>query len=211
MATHHITEEMVKNSPKFQETDCYRYLIENPLAVCVAHKANFDRTIIEQEGIKIERYIDTLAVAKHVLQSNQPESFSLQYLRYFLELDKLHEGESLGGYAHSALYDTIVLRWLYQYLYAKIHKLQPTADVVERMIQMTHEPILLERMKFGKYTGIKFSELAEKDYSYLTWVEHSQLEKPEHDRDLDTLHTVQYYMRKEKERAQAVRDQKGLQ
>ena len=92
MATHHITEKMVQNSPGFKDSEGYEVLKRRLELghILVAHNAPYDVAVLANDGVVIENYIDTLKVAKHVLDDSSIESFSLQYLRYFYKLDESH-------------------------------------------------------------------------------------------------------------------------
>ena len=149
--------------------------------------------MLHNEGITLLRVIDTLRVAKHLCADDEPESFSLQYLRYFYKLDELaddFERQSIReGSPHAALYDTIVLRWLYSFLYRKVQKLHPGKDPDEVMLELSAKIPLVHRFRFGKYRGEKFADVVAKDRQYIEWL------MSKHD-DPEVVMTCRHYLNK---------------
>lgn len=173
MATHHITPKMLENAPRFRDTEVYKWLKENTDAVLIAHNAPYDTAVLSNEAIQIpeNRIIDTLNVAKHILTDENIESYSLQYLRYFYDLDQFNENDELPAtMAHSAMYDTVVLKWLFEFLSMKIRKLHPGRDVIDEMIRLSTLPVLLQKISFGKYRGKSFEDIYAQDKGYLEWL-----------------------------------------
>jgi len=192
MATHHITPKHLSWALKFNDCigkDILLSLIDGGW-ILVAHNAPYDVAVLHNEWITVPRYIDTLKVAKHILDDSNIESYGLQYLRYFYKLDDLHEWELRGGFAHSALYDTIVLKWFYEFLESKMKKLHPWQDPIERMLELTHTPILMKSFRFWKYNGKTFEEVASMDPQYLFWLKSSEMKKPENERNTDMIFTI---------------------
>ncbi len=69
MAVHHITEKMIVGKPVFKDSPEYRELEEifsKEESVMVAHNAKFDVAMIEKEGLKVGKTIDTFRVARHL-------------------------------------------------------------------------------------------------------------------------------------------------
>ena len=198
MATHHITEEMVADSSSLATNPIASVLLQDMIMdrILVAHNAPYDIAVLANEGFIVPNYIDTLRVARHVLDDPKIEKYQLQYLRYFYNLDELHKGELEAGYAHSALYDTIVLKWFYEFLEEEIKKfhLPQEQSVVERMIELTNTPVLMRTFSFGKYRGEKIADIAEDDIGYLEWLCNSEMKKPEHERNADMIHTLKHYL-----------------
>ena len=194
MATHHITLDSVRGLPQFSQTAIFKYIKENAQSeIFVAHNAPYDTEVLANEGISLVRVIDTLRVAKHLCADDEPESFSLQYLRYFYKLDELaddFERHSIHeGSPHAALYDTIVLRWLYSFLYRKVQKLHPGKDPDEVMLELSAKIPLVHRFRFGKYRGEKFADVAKKDEGYIEWL------LAKHD-DPEVVMTCRHYLNK---------------
>lgn len=194
MATHHITIDSVRGLPQFSQTAIFKYIKENAHSeIFVAHNAPYDTEVLHNEDITLTRVIDTLRVAKHLCSDDEPESYSLQYLRYFYKLDELAYDEEVlvtqEGSPHSALYDTVVLRWLYTFLYRKVQKLHPGKDPDEVMLELSGKIPLVHRFRFGKYRGEKFADIARKDAGYLEWL------LAKHD-DPEVVMTCRHYLNK---------------
>lgn len=194
MATHHITIDSVRGLPQFSQTAIFKYIKENAQSeIFVAHNAPYDTEVLANEGISLVRVIDTLRVAKHLCADDEPESFSLQYLRYFYKLDELaddFERHSIQkGSPHAAVYDTIVLRWFYAFLYRKVQKLHPGKDPDEVMLELSNKIPLVHRFRFGKYRGEKFADVVAKDRQYIEWL------MSKHD-DPEVVMTCRHYLNK---------------
>jgi DNA polymerase III epsilon subunit-like protein len=185
MATHHITPDMVAEKPSFEESPVRRELEELLRDnILVAHNASYDIRILRNEGVRTDRYIDTLRLARHLVKS---ESYAIQYLRYAL-------GLNISGSAHSALGDVNVLEGLFVHLQSElISKFGPFADEEgnAKMMELTKTPIVLETIAFGKYRGRPFSDIATVDRGYLDWLYNSEYQKGENERNEDLLHTIE--------------------
>ena len=191
MATHHITPKMLEGKPKFKETQTFQFLTENTDAVLVAHNAPYDVQVLRNEGIDVppEKIIDTLNIAKHILDGQKIESYSLQYLRYFYDLDRYNECNELPAtMAHSAMYDTIVLKWLFQFLAEKIEKLHPGKNPLDEMVRLSTLPVILKTIRFGKYRGKTFEEIYNADIGYLDWLARDT-------KDVNIRATCQYWLK----------------
>ena len=110
-AVTHITNDMVLDLPPFADTILYDDLssLVQDGAVIVAHNAPFDLRMLAYEGIVPESYICTKQVAMDV--GGKVSSFSLQYLRYHLNLPV-----SSTATAHDAAGDVEALYALYLWL-----------------------------------------------------------------------------------------------
>lgn len=175
MATHHITEDMVKDADVFAECNAFKE-IKKLLAdhVLIAHNAEFDIGMLKREGIQVDNFICTQKIALNLW--DEP-SYKLQYLRYKLELE-------IEGTAHSADGDVAVLEALFNYIY----KLMEDGDheaVIAQMIEISKRPVLLRRMPFGKHRGVEFAKIP---MDYLQWLS----KQPELSTDLE--HTINHYL-----------------
>ena len=193
MSIHHITNQMVVDKENFENSNIKEKL-QNDLKtnILVAHNALFDIKILENESIKVDynRYIDTCRVAQHLIESN---THKLQYLRYLLELD-LGDKEINP---HDAWSDILVLEVLFDNLVEKIKKdfdLKTDEEIIERMILLSKTPILLKDIRFGKYKGQTFAEIAEKDKSYLDWLYNSESSKTESEQNENLVFTLKKYL-----------------
>ena len=163
MATHHITNEMVKDCSLFSNSEQIRGL--NALSgkfghTFIAHNAEFDIGCVKRYGIVPDKFICTMHVAKAFFKysGKKPESYGLQYLRYFagLEFD-----ESINP--HDAKSDVLVLMSLYGLL--------KTQFSINEMIEITKEALKPQNFefRFGKHRGKTIGEIAKIERSYLRW------------------------------------------
>jgi DNA polymerase III epsilon subunit-like protein len=182
MAVHHITPEFLEDKPLFKskmmqdsssmtlfsEVSLKDYL--NDLAkeyIWVAHNAEFDMDVLKKKGIDIPRYICTLKIARNMLSEDDGkrdlESYSLQYLRYYLGLYKKEDKEG-RVIAHDAMGDVHVLKNLFEYLKNN------SSLSTENMMIISKEPQFIRTINFGKYTGYSLEELVKTDREYLEWL-----------------------------------------
>lgn len=194
MAVHHITNKAVEEKPLFREYKHYEK-IKNELesGVIVAHNAPFDLRVLRNEGIDCVRYIDTLKVAQHLIQDS--DKHSLQYLRYFLDLNI--DLKNLAP--HDAEADVIVLEALYAHLVGKIaDHVNSSSEVVDKMIDLTHSPVRLKKIMFGKYFGKTFEEISKIDSGYLDWISKQQIQKKTNntldEQGKNLLYTLSFYL-----------------
>ncbi len=189
MATHHITEKMVKGKRKFKEIHSHlRGIFKDHVAV--AHNAPFDVGRLEHEGLEKPKFVvDTLRVAKTIFQDYEtpPEKYTLQYLRYFLgiEIDE--------AVAHDAKGDVLVLEELFFILYEKVRgklfdglRIKPThgdKEVLTEMINISKKPVRLKVFPFGKHQGKNFSDVP---VDYLQWAKEKMTDSGE-----DLIFTIQ--------------------
>jgi DNA polymerase III epsilon subunit-like protein len=196
MAVHHITDKKVENENSFLESKCAKFLQETLKDNClIAHNAKFDIQVLKNEGIEVPFYVCTLQVARHLIEA---ESHQLQYLRYFLELD-------IDGGAHDAYDDVAVLKKLYDFLFDKIFielmakpenaGVVTEAKILQKMHELTMQPVLLKIFKFGKYMGKTFEEVAKFDAQYLQWLLASETKKNKLERNVDLIHTLKNYLK----------------
>ena len=180
IAVHKITPDMVADKPNFKNSDAYIELgkrLEND-EVLIAHHAPFDTAILANEGVHIDKFICTCKVARKILKPDWVPKFWLQFLKDYLDLESLNSHDTLTGYAHSALYDTIVLYWLYKYLYEKIEQRYPGEDPNEVMYSITHDIIPMKIFKFWKYKWRTLVDVANIDRGYLHWLYESEMKHP---------------------------------
>ena len=188
MATNHITEEMVADKPIFDGSDHQANLIkvleDN---ILVAHNALFDINILKNEGVKTNKYIDTLRVSMHLLDCEQ---YKLQYLRYFLKLD-------VEGLAHNASGDIAVLEPLFEHLKNIVKdkfSLDSDNEIFQKMMELTQTPILLEVFTFGKYNGKTFEEVNRVDPGYLKWLYESESKKDQLSQNEELVYTLKKHL-----------------
>ncbi len=167
MAVHHITNEMLKEAPSFNDAKIVARLQElnSDENILVAHNISFDLAMLAKEGFFWKGgVIDTLKCSRHLI--DEIDRFSLQFLRYELGLYRreVKESEALGLElkAHSALSDAFHVRLLHQYLNAI------TDDA--KLMELTIEPVLIKKFAFGKYKEHYLEEIAMNDAGYLRWM-----------------------------------------
>ena len=184
----HITNEMLKEKPKLQESKAYKFLQEqnNKDTVLVAHNIKFDLQMLEKSGFKWRgRTIDTLRCTKHLIP--ECEEFSLQFLRYELRLYELEEKEcstcrvSKPITAHNAISDALHVKLLYEYLL--------DSSTCSQMQELSDKKVLMQKFSFGKYIGRHIEEIAMNDRGYLEWMLASI-----NDLDEDLRYSIDYYL-----------------
>jgi exodeoxyribonuclease X len=188
----HITNKMVADKPAFQESDNYgtiKLLFEDPNSVVVAHNAKFDLAIIGKEGIVPANFICTLRVARALDKDNVIPQYKLQYLRYYLDIE-------IEAEAHDALGDVLVLEKLYERLLAKIIKEDGLTEekAVEKMIDISSRPSLMNMFNFGKYNSKTLAEVVGIDRGYLEWMLAQKEQNP--DNEEDWIYTLKHYLGK---------------
>lgn len=160
MAVTHITNDMVRNAPRFEGS-----MVQETLngwfsegAIMVAHNAAFDVGHLESEGVPVPRFICSMKVAMALDEAGECEQYKLQYLRYFHNVKV--EGFKM---AHSALSDVLVLEAFFkQVLLPKF--------TVEEMLEISSKPSLLKKWPLGKYKGEPFATTVPNDKSYCEWM-----------------------------------------
>ncbi len=193
MAVHHITETDIADKPTFSGSKAYtklQKLLETH--TIVAHNAPYDIGILKTEGIKVQNYICTYKLANNFLEFDSRGeilySRSLQYLRYALELNEA------GVLAHDAAGDIIVLEKLFFFLWEKVKEsLSPEVpsdnQILEHMEKISSQPLLIRQVRFGKYRGKTWSEVAATDPGYLKWLIGKD------DLDIDLKYTINHYLK----------------
>lgn len=188
MAIHHITPEDVKDLQFFEFTELPKENIDpefngktfkeylNFLTkkyIWVAHNAEFDKETLERQGIDIPDPICTFKLARHLFTKDDKdlESYSLQYLRYYLGLYKKENKEHIT--AHDALSDVYFLRDLFHYIQ------ENSKLTTEHMRLISKQPAMIREMSFGKYAGVTLEEIKKIDREYLEWAVTAMDDKPD--------------------------------
>ena len=168
MEATHYTNKDVEDKPKFQDVNAAKVLLEileNENTVFVAHNAPFDIAMLEKEGVKTGKFIDTLKIAQHLDPDGKLGAYRLQYLRYALNL------EVKDARAHDAMGDVKVLKALFERLYKKL--IQETGDkeaTIQKMIELSSMPIEIKKFTFGKHKDKTIEQVAMEDRGYLEWL-----------------------------------------
>ena len=184
----HITNKMVLDKPAFQGSAMHKDL-ELLLAdnVLVAHNAQFDCAILENEGMKVPHRICTLRLARYLDSDAIIPEYGLQYLRYYLGLE-------VEANAHDAEGDVKVLYAIFQRLLSKVkEKIGDEAAAIEEMITISSRPSLFKKFNFGKYKDKTVAEVAATDRGYLEWLLKTKLSSGENDEDW--IYTLQEHLK----------------
>jgi DNA polymerase-3 subunit epsilon/exodeoxyribonuclease X len=185
---HHITNEMIQSKPTLHESEAYKFLCRYnlPTTTLVAHNIKFDLKMLLACGFSFEgQMIDTLRVAKHLVQ--ECEAYSLSFLRYELKLYRSEKEEGLACgihgelLAHNALHDALMAKILYKYLLQSATK--------EEMIELSFKNVLMQKFEFGKYSGRYIEEIAMYERGYLEWMLENILDLNE-----DLRYSINYYL-----------------
>ncbi len=186
-AIHLITEKDVAKAPPLWSVVETVMMVLDTYAknqrCLVAHNAPFDSAFLPE--LEEETWICTQRLAKHLLPGL--ESYGLQYLRFYLDLDLQPE-----GYPHRAFYDAQVCMAVFTELVTKYHAQIDIPDDggPEALRDWCNRPCLLTTINFGKHRGERFADLP---YSYLDWMERQERAKPG-TWDSDTLYTIRYHL-----------------
>lgn len=186
-AIHHITNEMVKESPSFSQSISAEKLksFNTPENILVSHNAPFELTMLQKEGMTWQGgVIDTLKCSKSLM--DDLEGYSLQFLRYELRLyreeRRVFNEAGITISPHHALSDALHTRMVLDYLL-------DLADL-DRLIEISKSHVLLTRLPFGKYAKKRIEEITLKDPGYLNWMVESLM-----DMDEDLRYSIEYYLR----------------
>ena len=193
MEVTHITNRMVEDKEPFQNSTTFfalKKLFDDQTTVLVAHNAPFDVGMLEKEGLYPPLVIDTLRVARALDTEAKLTAFRLQYLRYLLDLDA-DITEQIQ--AHDAKGDVIVLEKLFDRLLKKMIDQEGSEETaLEKMIQISQEPVLIRRFSFGKYNGALLEDVVKKDRGYLEWLLRQKRESE--DDEVDWIHTLEHFL-----------------
>jgi len=179
MTVHHITNEMVQDKPSFRGSAAWNQLqalMASDNNVMVAHNAAFDMDKLKKEGIEPKKWVCTFKMARYFDKGGLIPRYSLQYLRYYLNLN-------VDATAHSALGDILVLEALFQHIHAKAVE-EFSHDAVAKMVEVSSKPVLYRKMPFGKHKGLKMEKVP---VDYLQWLAKTDL-------DEDMRYSVAHYL-----------------
>ncbi len=174
MEATHYTNDDVKDKPPFTESEVYKKLqniLQDESTILVAHNAPFDIAMLEKEGFKVKRFIDTLRLAQHLDPDAKLGAYRLQYLRYALVLDVK------DAQAHDALGDVKVLQALFKRLFAKLQsKFEDESSALNEMLRLSAEPVEIKRFNFGKHKNKLVKDVAKESPDYLEWLLNQKLQ-----------------------------------
>ncbi len=176
MEIHGITPEMIEGKPPFREMRAYKELelLNDSSNYMVIHNAPFDLGMLSKEGFTCKmKLIDTLRCAKHIFDDS--EAHRLQFFRYKMGLYKHEkaEADALGieVKAHDAIGDVLVMKLFLSKLREAVQEKFPGVNPVEKLVELTQQPVLIKTFRFGKYRGKKIADIAVEDAGYLRWMQ----------------------------------------
>lgn len=183
----HVTNRMVADKEPFatspMRTELIHLLETN---ILVAHNAVFDVEILFREGVKTNRYICTLKIARFLDTEGIIPEYNMQYLRYYLDLD-------IVGTAHNAEDDVRVLQALFQWQYHQMMQAYGSHEaVINKMLEVSKQPSLFKVFMFGKHKGRKIAEVIYEDRSYVEWLLEKKMENDTVDDDW--VFTLKHYL-----------------
>ncbi|MBM3198074.1 MAG: DNA polymerase III subunit epsilon [Chlamydiae bacterium] len=156
-AVHHITDDMVANSPSFAEVGKAFAAFCGPQAVLIAHNNDaFDKLFLEAEFkrnnmvIPTWKYIDSLKWARKY-RGDLPRH-PLQFLREVYGI--------AANQAHRALDDVIVLHKIFSQMIDDLS--------IETVLELLSIPVQVTKMPFGKHQGKPLSAVPK---DYVQWLQ----------------------------------------
>ncbi len=163
---HHITDDMVENSPSFKEVGQAFIDFCGPDAVLIAHNNDaFDRHFLNNECNRHELIlptwpqVDSLKWARKY-RKDLPRH-SLQFLREIYGIP--------SNQAHRALDDVIVLYKIFSQMIDDLS--------IETVIELLSAPTQISKMPFGKHQGVPLAQVPK---AYIKWmVQSGAFEKPD--------------------------------
>lgn len=189
-AIHHISNKMVADRPSFKDAPEYadiKALLEDDNTICVAHNAAFDEQILKNDDIAIKHLLCTFKTIRELDAEGVFTNHKLQYLRYALDIE-------LDVSSHEALADVLVLEKLFEYelkeAMAKWHCDEATA--IQKMLEITAQPLAIRSFDFGKYKGKTIAEVAATDIGYLSWLLDQKRSSNQDERDW--IYTLEKYI-----------------
>lgn len=174
MVVHHITNRMVEGAPSLE--DVWPKMREGEFHAMAAHNAEFDFAFLETDAPKL----CTLRLSRHLWPNL--ESHSNQYLRYYLGIDEVGADVPM----HRAMGDAAVTALIMRKM-LKIAVEERGISSLEKLIEWSSKPVLLETCGFGMHKGSKWSEVPK---SYLRWMKDKDVRMD----DVDMAHTVEHYL-----------------
>ncbi len=167
---HHITNAMLEDKYWPYETDAFMELEKgnNPSNYFIAHGNELDVAMLEHEELTLEmQKIDTDKCSRLLLKEAQ--SYKLEDLISSYGLTQKAEAvakqiglENLD--AHDALSDAL---WHYVLFELLLERVEGDIDA---LVTLTAEPMMLEKITFGKYKGKSFEEVFQKSPLDLVWM-----------------------------------------
>jgi len=167
---HHISNAMLEDKYWPYETDAFLELEKGNTSsnYFIAHGNELDVAMLEHEDLILEmQKIDTDKCARLLLK--EASSYKLEDLitRYKLSQKAESVAKRIGLKnidAHDALSDAL---WHYVLFELLLEKAEGDIDT---LVSLTDEPMMLEKITFGKYKGNSFEDLFQKSPLDLVWM-----------------------------------------
>ena len=201
IAVHGLTDDDVVGKPVLEEIypELIDYIGDN---VLVAHNIDFDLKMLPKVDELPNKRIDTLRFARHIFnigdlgyKDHPLYSHKMQELRYWLNL----KVDTMGLSAHRAAADILVTGLVFNSLITNL--IEKNADIlyIDELVEFSSAPILIEKMPFGKYSGVLIEEAIKKEINtpknYFNWLMKS-IKSGEFKIDPDLLFSINYYFKK---------------
>lgn len=207
-----ISRKMLEGVDKFdvQSKKVVQLLGLGKADYLVAHNHRYDKMLLtssfeRSETVNVSAFknsagkdmpwVCTMKLAKHFYEPSKEEvdlSYSLNYLRYALDLDM-----SDSAAIHRAGDDSLsCAKLLEHFAIAILHKLEEAEqleegfDLGEFFKEVTLEPVKLDKMNFGKYKGQPIENVP---LDYFEWLikNHDSLKENDINYDFDLAHTIE--------------------
>lgn len=193
MEVTHITNKHLAHKDAFAGSDYYgdlETILDQDETIFVAHNAPYDVNMLEREGLKVGKVIDTYKIAHAFDVRSEIPAYRLQFLRYFFGL------EVEDVVAHDALGDVRVLMAVFEKLYDEMISSGTHEELIQKMIHISSEPILIKMFNFGKYRDELVADVARRDRGYLEWLlRQKEAAAAEGDVDENWIYTLKKYVR----------------
>ncbi|WP_201352599.1 3'-5' exonuclease [Hydrogenimonas urashimensis] len=165
-----ITNAKLEEAYWPDETDAFMALQEGnrPESVFLSHGNRLDLAMLANEGLEIVmKKVDTDKCARALLPDAPSYKLGDLIERYGLGVRAEAVAEKIGKAdieAHDALSDAI---WHYALFTLLMERVDGD---VEALVRLTAEPMLLEKITFGKFKGRSFEEVFTKEPGALVWM-----------------------------------------
>lgn len=189
MSVTNITNQMVEKEEVFRGSvfaqDLQELLNKN---ILVAHNAQFDVAMLENEDLIVPNYICTLKLSRYLDESAEIPEHNLQFLRYYYGVD-------VEVIPHSADGDVLVLEAIFEHLFKLVKgkaKSKDEESLLKRMIEISQQPSLIRTFSFGKHAGKLVEKVVKEDKEYLEWFLKT---KEGEGTDEDWIYTLKFFLK----------------
>ncbi len=192
MEVTHITNKHLIDKEVFVGSEYYcdlETILEQDETIFIAHNAPYDISMLEREGLKVDKVIDTYKLAHVFDVRSEIPAYRLQFLRYYFGLD------IDDVIAHNALGDVRVLIAVFEKLYNEMIGTGTHEELIQKMIHISSEPVLIKMFNFGKHRDELVADVARHDKGYLQWLlRQKEIAAAEGDVDENWIFTLKKYV-----------------